>query len=74
MLNHDKVISKERLFERVWGYCSEAEVSNVELYVHYLRKKLNTWRIRTVRRRRLLLAEWRRACFVGFMRSLFLSI
>ena len=49
MLNYDKVISKERLFERVWGYCSEAEVSNVELYVHYLRKKLNTWRIRTVR-------------------------
>ena len=49
MLNHDKVISKERLFERGWGYCSEAEVSNVELYIHYLRKKLDTWRIRTVR-------------------------
>jgi DNA-binding response OmpR family regulator len=43
------VISKQRIMELVWGYNSEAELANVDLYIHYLRKKLNNSSIKTVR-------------------------
>lgn len=49
MRNHRQVITKERIFEKVWGYYSEIEMANVDLYIHYLRKKLNTTCIKTVR-------------------------
>ena len=49
LVNQGQVITKERIFERVWGYCSEAELSSVELYIHYLRKKLDTTAIKTAR-------------------------
>lgn len=35
-----RLISSERLFERVWGYDSEAELNVVWVYISYLRKKL----------------------------------
>ncbi len=35
-----KVLSKETLIEKVWGYDSEAEYNNVEVYISFLRKKL----------------------------------
>ncbi len=47
--NQGQVITKERIFERVWGYTSETEFSSVDLYIHYLRKKLNVPFIKTVR-------------------------
>jgi len=49
MQNFGIVLSKERLWEKVWGYNSDVEISNVDLYIHYLRKKLNTTKIKTVR-------------------------
>ena len=49
LVNQGQVITKERIFERVWGYCAEAELTSVELYIHYLRKKLNTAAIKTAR-------------------------
>lgn len=49
MVNEGQVLTKERIFERVWGYCAEAELSSVELYIHYLRKKLLTAAIKTAR-------------------------
>lgn len=49
MRNHGQVITKELIFERVWGYYSETEFANIELYIHYLRKKLNITCIKTVR-------------------------
>ncbi len=49
MGNPGQVVSKERIFEKVWGYYSEAEFANVELYIHYLRKKLGNEYIKTVR-------------------------
>ena len=49
LVNQGQVITKERIFERVWGYCAEAELTSVELYIHYLRKKLNTVAIKTAR-------------------------
>jgi len=47
--NCGQVITKERIMEKVWGYNSDTEIANVDLYIHYLRKKLNTSNIRTVR-------------------------
>ncbi len=35
-----RVLSKEMLIEKVWGYDSEAEYNNVEVYISFLRKKL----------------------------------
>ena len=34
-------LPKETLIERVWGYDSDAEYNNLEVYVSFLRKKLN---------------------------------
>ena len=38
--NPNKVISKELLIEKIWGYDSDAEYNNVEVYISFLRKKL----------------------------------
>lgn len=38
--NPNKVISKEMLIEKIWGYDSDAEYNNVEVYISFLRKKL----------------------------------
>lgn len=40
MSNPDSVISKEELINKVWGFLSEAEDNNVEVYISFLRKKL----------------------------------
>lgn len=51
--NSGKVITREQILDRVWGIDSEVEMNNIEIYVCYLRKKLdlNTAgiRIETVR-------------------------
>lgn len=49
MRNYGLVVSKDRILEKVWGYYTEIELANVDLYIHYLRKKLNTSLIKTVR-------------------------
>ncbi|KJR49434.1 Regulation of D-alanyl-lipoteichoic acid biosynthesis, DltR [Desulfosporosinus sp. I2] len=51
MRNPGQVITKEQILDRVWGPDTEVETNNVEIYVHYLRKKLNSpnVRIETVR-------------------------
>ena len=38
--NGNRIISKETLIEKVWGYESDAEYNNVEVYISFLRKKL----------------------------------
>lgn len=35
------VISKEQLIEKIWGYDSDAEYNNVEVYISFIRKKLS---------------------------------
>lgn len=51
MRNPGQVITKEQILDRVWGLDTDVEVNNVEIYVHYLRKKLNSpnLKIETVR-------------------------
>jgi DNA-binding response OmpR family regulator len=41
MLNAKNVVTKETLLLKVWGYETEAEENSVEVYVSFLRKKLN---------------------------------
>jgi len=36
-----EVVSKETLFEKVWGYDFEVESDAIKVYVRYLRRKLN---------------------------------
>lgn len=40
MLNQKQIVNRERLANKIWGYNSEAEYNNVEVYVSFLRKKL----------------------------------
>lgn len=40
MMNPKRVLSTEKLMEKVWGYDSESEINVVWVYVSYLRKKL----------------------------------
>lgn len=37
----DTVLSKETIFEKVWGYDYEAESDALKVYISYLRRKLN---------------------------------
>jgi two-component system, OmpR family, response regulator CiaR len=51
--NREQILRREQIFDRVWGFDSEANAGMVDLYIHYLRKKLSTQGadglIRTVR-------------------------
>ena len=38
--NGEAIVSKETLINKVWGYESDAEDNNVEVYISFLRKKL----------------------------------
>ncbi len=49
MRNHGQVVTKERILEKVWGYYSDTQFGNIDLYIHYLRKKLSVSCIKTVR-------------------------
>lgn len=51
--NREQILSRSQIFDRIWGLDSEANDSIVDLYIHYLRKKLTPFgceqMIRTVR-------------------------
>ena len=53
MRNQGLIVTKESLLVKVWGYESDAEDNNVEVYISFLRKKLDhlhsTVKIRTIR-------------------------
>ncbi len=38
--NRERVLTKENLLVKIWGYDSDAEYNNVEVYISFLRKKL----------------------------------
>jgi len=39
--NAGQVLSKEQILDRVWGFDSDVELNSVELYIYYLRKKID---------------------------------
>jgi DNA-binding response OmpR family regulator len=54
LINHkNTVVTKELLLEKVWGYSSDANYNNIEVYISFLRKKLlflqSAVKIKTVR-------------------------
>jgi DNA-binding response OmpR family regulator len=53
MRNGSQIVTKEQLLLKVWGYDSEAEDNNVEVYISFLRRKLthlhSAVRIKTIR-------------------------
>lgn len=40
MMNHSQVLSKEMIYDRVWGMESDALSNNLEAYISFVRKKL----------------------------------
>lgn len=51
--NREQILTREQIFDRIWGFESETSDGIVDLYVHYLRKKLSVYEcdplIRTIR-------------------------
>lgn len=51
--NPRQIIPKERFIEKIWGYESDIEYNNIEVYISFLRKKISSIRadvkIRTAR-------------------------
>lgn len=41
LLNKGKVINKNTFIEKIWGYDSDAEYNAIEVYVSFIRRKLN---------------------------------
>ncbi len=40
LINKNQIMDRETLANKIWGYDSEAEYNNVEVYISFLRKKL----------------------------------
>ena len=40
LLNKNQIVDRELLANKIWGYNSDAEYNNVEVYISFLRKKL----------------------------------
>lgn len=40
--NPHRILPKERIIEKIWGYESDVEYNNIEVYISFLRKKLST--------------------------------
>ena len=40
MQNSEQIISKEKLYEKVWGFENDAESNNLEAYLSFIRKKM----------------------------------
>ena len=40
MRNEGQVLTKEQILDKIWGFDKDVEISNVELYIFYLRKKI----------------------------------
>jgi DNA-binding response OmpR family regulator len=61
LINHEQILTREQIFDRIWGFASETAIGNVDLYVHYLRKKLTAFGkesiLRTVRGAGFILKE-----------------
>jgi len=43
ILNQERILSREQVFDRIWGFESETGIGIVDLYIHYLRKKMSPY-------------------------------
>jgi len=53
VVNRERILTREQIFDRLWGYESESSYGIVDVYVHHIRKKMVTTScdhfIRTIR-------------------------
>ena len=53
VVNRERILTREQIFDRLWGYESDSSYGIVDVYVHHIRKKMNVTGcdhfIRTVR-------------------------
>ncbi|TKH05477.1 response regulator transcription factor [Peribacillus simplex] len=51
--NNGKILTREQIFDRIWGFDSDTTIAIVEVFIHHLRKKLEPFNyhkdIQTVR-------------------------
>ncbi|BBH20108.1 DNA-binding response regulator [Paenibacillus baekrokdamisoli] len=40
LCNKDQILSRDQIFERIWGFDSDSASTAVDVYIHHLRKKL----------------------------------
>lgn len=40
--NKNMILSKDRIFDKIWGFNTESDISIVEIYIHHLRKKVSS--------------------------------
>ena len=45
LINHNQVLEKEQITTKIWGYDSDPEYNNVEVYVSFLRRKFKHLKI-----------------------------
>lgn len=55
--NCGQVLSKNFIYEKVWGYNANSQLTSIDTYIYLLRKKLDGINISTVRGRGYLLQE-----------------
>jgi len=48
ILNREQILTREQIFDRVWGFESDTAHGIVDLYIHYLRKKLAPFGLATL--------------------------
>lgn len=48
ILNKEQILTKDQIFDRIWGFDSETTIAIVDLYIHYLRKKLASHGLDTI--------------------------
>jgi DNA-binding response OmpR family regulator len=57
MRNSGQILTKEYIYEKIWGYNANNQLTSIDNYIHHLRKKLNVSFIKTIRGRGYLLQE-----------------
>ncbi|QDR82627.1 response regulator transcription factor [Sporomusa termitida] len=48
LLNKEQIITRDQIFDRIWGVDSETSLSVVDIYIHHLRKKLAVFELESV--------------------------
>ena len=48
LMNRNQVLEKEQIATKIWGYESDAEYNNVEVYVSFLRRKFHSLHVNTI--------------------------
>ncbi|TWH47715.1 response regulator transcription factor [Sporomusa sp. KB1] len=47
-LNKEQIVTRDQIFDRIWGLDSDISMTIVDIYIHYLRKKLIVYGLDTL--------------------------